>query len=54
MMPVWSKNFKNICLRSIGNMELLVRENTEKYPVKENGETENIMFRIMLILHKKM
>ena len=34
LMPVWPKNSKKICLRIIGNMESLIRENTEKYPVK--------------------
>ena len=36
------------------NMEALIREKIEKYPVKENGQTESIMFRIMLMLHTKI
>ena len=49
-----SKKFQNIFLRIIVNMESLIRENTEKEPVKENEQTESIMFRIMLMLHTKM
>ena len=54
MMSVWIINSKNIFLKSIGNMESLIRANTEKDPVKENGHTENIMFRIMLMLHTNL
>ena len=53
-MSVWPNNSKNICLRMIVNMESLIRENIGKYQVKENGQTESIMFRIILMLHKKM
>ena len=54
VMSVWIKNPKNIHLRRVLNMESSIRENIEKKPVKENGQTENIMFRIMLMLHTKM
>ena len=53
-MSVWPNNFKNICLKSIGNMESLIRENIEEELVKENGQIEHIMFRIMLMLCTKM
>ena len=53
-MSVWLKNYKNICLRSIVNMESLIRKNIGKEPVKENGQKESIMFRIMLMFHKNM
>ena len=32
----------------------LIRENTEKDEWKENGQTDSIMFSIMLLLHTKM
>ena len=35
-------------------MMFLIREKTIKYSWKENGETDSIMFRIVLILHTKM
>ena len=54
MMSVWINNLKNIYLRSIVNMESLIRENTGKDPAKENGQTESIMFRIIIMLHTKM
>ena len=53
-MSVWLKNYKNICLIMIVDMEPLIRKNTGKYPVKENGQTESIMFSIMSMLHTKM
>ena len=53
-MSVWIKNSKNICLRLIVNMESLIRENTGKDPVKENGQTDNIMLMIMLTLHTSL
>ena len=53
-MSVWLNNSKNICLKNIINMESLIRKNTEKEPVKENVQTENIMFMIMLMLKKNM
>ena len=53
-MLVYQNNSKNIYLRSIVNMESLIRENMEKEKVKENGQTDNIMFRIMLMLHTNM
>ena len=34
-------------------MVSLIRENTKK-PVKENGHTESIMFRIIMMLHTNM
>ena len=49
-----AKESQNICLRRIVNMESSIRENKGKYPVKENGQTESIMFRIMLTLHTKI
>ena len=49
-----AKEFQKIYLMMIVNMESLVREKTVKEPVKENGQTESIMFRIMLMLHTKM
>ena len=48
------KEFQNICIRMIVNMHSLIRENTGKDPVKENGQTEIIMFRKMPMLHTKM
>ena len=54
MMSVWLNNPEKIYLSSIINMESLTRENIEKNPVKENGKTEKIMYRIMLMLHTKM
>ena len=39
-MLVWPKNSKKICLRKIVNMESLIRENTEKYPVKKYTDRE--------------
>ena len=54
MMSVWINNSKNICLRMIVNMKSLIRENTGKYLVKENGQTESIMFGIIMMLHTKM
>ena len=53
MISVWLKNPKSICLRIIVKMESLIRENTGKYPVKENGQIVIIMFRIMLMLRTK-
>ena len=53
-MSTWIKNSKGIFLRSIVNMDELIRENSEKDPVKENRQIENIMFRIMLMLHTRM
>ena len=53
-MSVWIKNSKEIYLMMIVNMESLIRGKTEKEPVKENGQTESIMFRIILMLHTKM
>ena len=53
-MLVWPENSKNIFLRSIVNMESLIRENKIKEPVKENIYTDSIMFRIILILHTNM
>ena len=47
------KELQNICLRIIGNMESLISKNTEKEPVKENGQTDSIMFSIMLMFHTK-
>ena len=35
-------------------MESLIRENAGKYLVKKDGQTESIMFRIMMMLHKKI
>ena len=48
------KELKKICLRMIVKMESLISENIGKYPIKENGQTESIMFRIILILHTNM
>ena len=54
MMSVGLNNSKIIYLRVIINMESLIRENRVKYPVKEYGQIQSIMFRIMLMLHTKM
>ena len=54
IMSVWLNNSKNICLMMIVDMESLIRENAGKYPVKENGQTYSIMFRIMLMFHTNM
>ena len=35
-------------------MVSLIKENTEKDSVKENGQIESIMFSIMMIFHTKM
>ena len=43
IMSVCLNNSKNICLRMIVNMQSLIRKNTEKCPVKENGRTESII-----------
>ena len=53
-MSVWIKNPKTIYLMMIVNMDSLIRRKTEKEPVKENLQTESIMFRIMMMLHTKM
>ena len=53
-MSVWIKDSKSICLRMIVNMDSLIRVRTRKDPVKENGQTDSIMIRIMLMLHTKM
>ena len=45
---------KDIYLLMILNMDSLIWGKTEKEPVKENGQTERIMFRIMLMLHTNM
>ena len=36
------------------NMESSIRGNTGKHPLRENGQTDSIMFRIMLMLHTKV
>ena len=41
-------------LRIIIKINSLIRENTKKYSVKENGQTEIIIFRIILMLHTNM
>ena len=53
-MSLWINNSKTIYLTMIVNMESLIRGKTEKDPVKENGHTDSIMFRIMIMLHTNM
>ena len=36
------------------SMESLIGDNKGKEPVQENGQTESIMFSIMLMLHTNM
>ena len=53
-MSVFINNSNFFGLKSIGNIESLIRENIEKDPVKENLQTEDIMFSTMLMLHTNM
>ena len=54
MMSIWLNNSKNICLIIIVNTESLIRENMVNDPVKENGQTESIMLRIILMFYTNM
>ena len=54
MMQVLPNNSNNICLNITTKMVCLIRAKINKYPVKENGQTDSIMFRIMLMLHTNM
>ena len=49
-----AKEFQQHRKNKIAKTVSLIRENTKKYSWKENGQTDSIMFRIMLLLHTNM
>ena len=48
------KEFQQICIKIIRKNGVIDQGKYKKYSVKENGQTESIIFRIMLMLHTKM
>ena len=54
MMYVLLNNNNNIYLRSIHINCVIDQGKYKKYPVKENVQTDSIVFRIILMLHTNM
>ena len=53
-MSVWVKNYNVFKSKENRKHGVIYQGKNIKDPIKENGQTENIMFRIMLMFHTNM